>query len=90
MPGNTNDVPALVMATDLEGVRLGVQMLERGTAWGLIYVEDRSDGNLDVRYVLGRDHAHRVDEIRQLIARGAARTGGVLAHPLLIATRGAA
>jgi hypothetical protein len=84
------DLP-LIVATCARSAAVGAQMVREGRAYGCLYVEDRpgADGVVDVRYVVGPGHEHRMPELDAMIAKVAAQIGGVAIDAARL-TKGAA
>lgn len=67
----------LIIATDGRAAALGAQMVRDGRAYGCVYVDDHPSGAVDVQYIVGADHAHRMPEIVAMIEKVADKLGGV-------------
>lgn len=80
----------LIVATDARAAAAGAQMVLDGHAYGCLYVDDRPGGGIDVRYVVGVGHEHRMPEIDAMIARVADSMGAVAVDPALLVRGGEA
>ena len=82
----------MVIATDRAALKTALAMLARDEASGVIYIDDRAGGGVQVRCFVspGDDAEARLAELYAMVARAADADGAVLVDAARLVRRGAA
>ncbi len=80
----------IVLADNAESAKAGAELVARGLAYGLIYIDDRPGGGYNARYHVALGQEHRLAVLEGIIKRVVERCDGVLVDAARLVKRGEA